>query len=883
MQKPKNKIATILIAALLIFSMSASIMLIPTTDAHTPAWTIQTYAYISVTPNPIGVGQTVNVIMWLDQVIDGASMSNDIRFKNYNLTVIQPDGSVNSTIFPICKDTTSAQYYAYTPASTGNYTFIFSFPGQVYTYTTPISPMMGGPAAPSAYINDTYLASSASTTLTVQSEQISVISSYPLPTEYWTRPIYGENSYWYTISSDWLGTSSPAVINSYVADAVGSQTSHVMWTKELQSGGVTGGNSVTVEGDTYFEGSAYINRYTNPIILDGMLYYKEPLSFSSGSGGNTDCVDLRTGQLIWSSSSVPSISFGLVFDVPPGNPNQHGVYPPVLISTGGGGMGGGGSSTWQGYDADTGTWLFNFTNVPSGTKALGSNGEIMIYTITNYGNTTNPNYYLSEWNSTKVLYSTASGMGLSPNSFGIFDASASTCYNWNVSIPWYGSMGSSTIIGANDGDMILCYNGTLPSSGLALTTVSSSPYTYFAINLNSTTGTVGSKLWSNTVNAPSGNLTVFQGGYSFTSRVFLEYYKQTGQWIGYNMNTGAKLWGPTASQTAINSFDYYGNQFSGASFASMAYGNFYSSGFSGILYCYDATTGDLKWTYGNGGTGNTTNAGYYNGYGVYPTMISAVGNGIVYLETTEHTVTTPIYKGALTRAVNATDGTEIWTLSDYTGGGASGSSYAIADGFATFFNGYDNQIYVTGRGSSATTVEAPKTAVDLGRSLIISGTVTDTSSGTTQDQQAADFPNGVPVSSDATMTDWMGYVYQQRPLPTNFTGVDVTISVIDSNNNQRIIGTATTDSSGTYSYQWTPDITGKYTVIASFAGTNGYWPSSSETSFAVDPAAPTQAPTSAPLSNLATTTDLLTYLAIGVVAIIIAIAIVGVLLLRKHP
>ena len=56
--------------------------------------------------------------------------------------------------------------------------------------------------------------------------------------------------------------------------------------------------------------------------------------------------------------------------------------------------------------------------------------------------------------------------------------------------------------------------------------------------------------------------------------------------------------------------------------------------------------------------------------------------------------------------------------------------------------------------------------------------MTDISAGTTQDQQAADFPNGVPVASDASMKDWMGYVYQQKPLPTNFTGVPVTIDVL---------------------------------------------------------------------------------------------------------
>jgi hypothetical protein len=54
-------------------------------------------------------------------------------------------------------------------------------------------------------------------------------------------------------------------------------------------------------------------------------------------------------------------------------------------------------------------------------------------------------------------------------------------------------------------------------------------------------------------------------------------------------------------------------------------------------------------------------------------------------------------------------------------------------------------------------------------------------------------------------------------------------------------------------------------------------------SFAVDPAAATPAPTATAQQGLATTTDLMTYMAIGVIVIIIAVAIVGVLLLRKRP
>ena len=86
--------------------------------------------------------------------------------------------------------------------------------------------------------------------------------------------------------------------------------------------------------------------------------------------------------------------------------------------------------------------------------------------------------------------------------------------------------------------------------------------------------------------------------------------------------------------------------------------------------------------------------------------------------------------------------------------------------------------------------------------------------------------------------------------PNNATGVPVTISVIDANGNFRKIGTTTSDATGFYSFQWIPDIAGKYTVIATFAGSNAYYGSSAETSFVVEAApAPTPAPTTAPAST----------------------------------
>jgi len=431
-----------------------------------------------------------------------------------------------------------------------------------------------------------------------------------------------------------------------------------------------------------------------------------------------------------------------------------------------------------------------------------------------------------------------------------------------------------TVVAANTGDVMLCRNGSLPSGFSATSSgYPQLPYTMFTVNLNASRGTIGSILWMKNYDPPAGNMTVSAGGVDWQNRVFTFSYKDTMQWVGYSLTTGEKLWGPTASQAP---FDYYSLS------SLMAYGNVYCSSYSGICYCYNDLTGNLEWTYGNGGEGNSTNAGLNVFYGDYPTMIESIANGVVYTATSEHTMPNPFYKGCTYRAINATDGKEIWQLSGYPSEWSGpGGQWATADGFIACMNGLDNNIYSIGRGPSQTTLQTPLAAVTLGSSLVMQGTVMDISVGTKQNEQAADFPNGVPVASDASMKDWMGYVYQQKGFPANFTGVPVSIDVVDSNGNYRNIGTVTTDWKGTFSYQWKPDIEGKYTVIASFAGTEGYWPSSAQSAFAVDPAAATASPqpiTAQPPTDMY-------ILAIGI-AIIIAVAIVGVVLLmaiRKRP
>ncbi len=912
MQISKNKTAVIAIAILLMISMTTSMMLVPSVSAHQPPWQIPTYAYINAAPNPVGVGQNVVVIMWLTNLFSPASgIGNDYRFHNYKLTITDPNGQAQTVNFPIVQDSTSAQDYSFTPSVVGTYNLTFSFPGQdfnTYSHDTSFNNLFTGQSTPETLINDTYLPSSATTNLIVQQNQIPFIYSYPLPEAYWTRPIYGENPGWYSISSNWLGSGSPveasvgswpigayganslfagAALNRNPGDAIGPQTSHVMWTKPLQAGGIVGGNNFATTGDSYFEGSAYIQRYDNPIIMAGILYYQAPLGYSSGQGGGTYAVDLQTGKVLWQNNAIPTgaLSFGYIYDSQ--QPNQKGVMQPILFT----------SSFAQAYDAFTGQYLFNVTNVPSGVPiTMGPNGETVMYPTSNG--------YLAQWNSSGLWnWNIQVGGGVpaaATTNFNIttpaspfgpasttrytntVNGGAPQTYDWNVSLP--SNLPSSfTEIAAFYGNLILCESGTLSGIGIGVLSggVSSSwaPYTYFALNVNSTRGPLGSLMWTNTVAAAPGNVTVLLGPADPTSGVFTEGYKETMQWVGYNLYTGAKLWGPTPSQAPL---DYYGNPITPLIQGQFAYGNFYSMGYSGILYCYDAQTGNLKWTYGNGGEGNSTYSGLNTPFGDYPSFINAVGNGIIYTVASEHTINTPIYKGALERAINATDGTEIWTISGYTGE-FSAMSYAIADGYATWYNGYDNSIYVVGRGPSALTVTAPNNSADSGAPVVIRGTVTDTAAGTTQTQQAGQFPNGVPVSSDASMKDWMGYVYQQKPLPTNFTGVQVTLDVLDSNNNYRNIGTATTDATGMYSLTWTPDIAGNYTVVATFHGTNGYWPSYSETTFSVGSAHATAAPASpTPTPSAA---DLYFVPAIaGLFVLIIIVAIVIVLMIsRKRP
>jgi len=176
----------------------------PLAFAHDPPWEIPTYAYIAVSPSPVGVGQDTFVFIWVDKVPPTAGGIGGDRWTGMTVVITKPDGTTE-TKGPYTSDATSSAAFTYTPNQVGTYKFVFNFPNNVATGINPTNGIPYDPAVAmlgAAYINDTYLASTATTTLIVQDEPVLEPPTYPLPTEYWTRPIEGQNTAWSTKDSN---------------------------------------------------------------------------------------------------------------------------------------------------------------------------------------------------------------------------------------------------------------------------------------------------------------------------------------------------------------------------------------------------------------------------------------------------------------------------------------------------------------------------------------------------------------------------------------------------------------------------------------------------------------------------------------------------------
>jgi hypothetical protein len=873
MEKNNNKMLAFAIAFLLTLSIATTLGTLPNASAHNPSWDKASWSYIAVTPSPIGVGQSALVVFWLDTLPQTASGQYGDRY-TWTVVVTKPDNTTE-TLGPITSDPVGGGWTNYTPTQEGTYKFVAKFPGIKYAGANP--PPGGFTTAYAAYINDTLEPSTSDPVyVVVQHDQIPQYPGTPLPTDYWTRPIYATNREWSAISGNWLGGGTP--LYNFNAATTAPSTAHIVWSKPTATGGIVG---QPYDDYSFFTGSAYETMWTAGIIIDGRLYYNEPRSPRYG----WYCVDLRTGDPIYYNNGTgpiqvgsqtgahigateipytyPVLSFGQVLEYDTGN--QHGasaylwstysqpkattysytringsVYSFTSAAN---------SPVWQMYDAFTGKWICNIANVPSSgaqfaasTRVVGPNGEELIYVYDQV------NGWLALWNSTVALSFPNNNLGVPYSAYQSAEAfywmlrepigetiDGSNGYSWNITVPKnLGSVNnilSDRLIGVN---------------GLASFQYGVGAYSIWAISLKP--DSMGTLMWQKNYNgAPITNGTMTMGVIDEQAGIFTMKLKETRQWYGYSLDTGAQVWGPTSSQ---DQYDMYGLN------GQTAYGKIYSAGYAGILYCYDIKTGNLLWN-------SSLNPGQLEGpYPNWPAAQTYIADHKIYVTTGEHSHDQPLLRGWTIYCYDADTGACLWNITSLSNG------MAIADGYLINYDQMDNSIYCFGKGQTATTVTAPNTVQPLGSSVVIQGSVTDQSPGA----------KDTPAISDNYMTQWMEYKYHQRPMPTDAKGVEVSIDAIDPNSNIVHIANVTSDINGQYSYVFTPEIAGRYTIITTFGGSDSYFASHAETAMAMGDAAATASPY--PLVTMPPTE---TYIALSTVAIIIAIAVVGLLLLRKRP
>jgi hypothetical protein len=934
MKIAKTKTLAFAIALILILTMSSALAVVnaigtPWPYSYTPTkganglWNLPTFAGLTVAPNPVGVGQPVQVIMIIELLPPsiGSEMSSLVTggWLGFVLTITDPNGT-KTTMGPYESDVSGTYQVSYTPDTVGTWTFQFSFPGQT----------VNGTGFGSYYAN--FLASTSdAVSLTVQSAPVTGYSEapVPLPDQYWTIPINAQNRYWSTISGPWLQSSSFGfggynATGSFNPYTYAPQSAHILWSKvvEPNAEGIAGGAYEPQQMGEQFAQSAI----TNPIVMGGYLYCNNvPNVLINNNNGTAvptfSCINLQTGQVMYTVPGI--ITTGQMLEWR--DQQQKSTLPYLWCLPPSAFFPGAYSGPWQLYDARTGALLAQWGFVPAGTTVargqsptsftaipvplppyvvnenvmplsgtvvleqphptvVGENiggaeggGAMLVYVLGSIPGS--PTAWLACWNSTLAINS----YNNNPQSwnfaagFVVFPSVAQqqiTPLDWNFGIMWNITIPNPTymsksiaglmpatwsILGA-DGDYVILTSATsnpadtgTESFLMAGINVANLPMTTtfdWGVDNGGDTQhpTAGTFAWEDNITLPGYDQT-YEGG-SLQSDGLIAFADGTTQSItAYSEHTGALLW----------SCNPWNNDFTMQSIGTVgpvAYGLLYNAGYDGYMHAINITNGVQEWD------SITRPGGLEMPEPAYPAMGCAVADNEVFTSTGKAYEAQPLYRGHCLYAYNAQTGAQNWNISGQF------SIDAIADGILVGVNSYDGLLYAFSRGPTATTASATLWG---GQNVIISGTVTD--------QTPTPQAKGTPAISDQWMTPWMEYLYMDQPYPSGATGVPVSIDAIDPNNNFIHIGNATSDITGAYHYTWTPpNVPGTYTIVATFAGSNSYYPSSGETAAFV-----TQAGVAAPAPTYPVPYDYtMTIIATGI-AIIIAVAIVGILMLRKKP
>jgi hypothetical protein len=811
-------------------------------------YTVDTRAFLSFAPLTIGVGQTELVNMWTNPPI------SPNRFQQGYTVDIQNPNNETFTVGPFnsyAADGTA--YFTFIPDIVGTWQLRFNYGGQYFSNGTWLNSQLVAANTTNAYYLESAYYKPASTgwqTLTVQQ---SMVQSWPLnslPTDYWTRPVHFEQRAWWPIMGAYPpygvvggGSAWPANTNTYISNnnfvpyTTGPSTSHIVFKMQTSIAGMIGGTagqdgttSMTASPNVIYAGRAY---QTLTVPVNGV-----PTSCAV-------CWDIRTGKQYYAIPiSQGGVTPQVVSYTRPGTGAVEGAeadqsYSVSLISLG---------SQMIKIDPYSGAVTLNVTGMtPQLLGGIqGSVSQTGFY---------NDPYVLS-------VQQIGSGPGLQYRLINWTTAGTTTNFTArimnNVSLPWgyvnYGGgvLGYGGIVADFETNIMVWMVGIAPLS-LGV---------YHGTWMEAVDMSTGQMLWNRTYDD-----TRYSTACLIADHGMVAVMMEQGYYSAFDERTGNLVW---------NS-DHFSYPWSSAGFGAYsvqsAYGILYREAYDGV-YAFNWTTGKMLWRFIAPATPFETPYNDGNGTAVYSWNGGGfVADGKLYTYNTEHTPSYPRTRGWKLFCIDAFTGAGIWNIT------GSMSPGALADGYLVNANPDDGYTYSFGKGQSATTVTAsPKTSAQ-GAQVLIEGTILD---------QSPSQP-GTPCVSADSMTTQMEYLHMQMPIGglwgnATMTGVQVKLSAIDPNGNSIDIGTATTDPyHGTFSFAWTPNTQGQYNVMATFMGSDAYGSSSAATGIVVGAPASTAAPSTAtPINNDAVNnTIIMSAIAVGV-AVIIAVAIATILILRKH-